>query len=63
LDTTRDLLARTAPGTFVVSESGMRDAADVATVVGHGARGVLVGESLMRAGDPAAVVAAIKAVR
>jgi indole-3-glycerol phosphate synthase len=63
LDTTRDLLARIAPGTFVVSESGMRDAADVAVVVNHGARGVLVGESLMRAGDPAAVVAAIKAVR
>jgi indole-3-glycerol phosphate synthase len=63
LDTTRDLLAHVAPGTFVVSESGMRDAADVAVVVGYGARGVLVGESLMRAGDPARVVAAIKAVR
>jgi indole-3-glycerol phosphate synthase len=62
LDTTRTLLPLVAPGTFVISESGLRDADDVASVVRAGAHGVLVGESLMRASDPAHGVAAIKAV-
>ncbi len=62
LTTTAELVPQVRAGAFVISESGMRDASDVATVVRAGARGVLVGESLMRAGDAAADVAAIKAV-
>ena len=45
----------------VVSESGMREADDIARLHAAGARGFLVGEALMRADDPAALVGALKA--
>jgi len=47
-------LAPLAAGRFVVSESGIATRADVERVAGAGAKGVLVGESLMLAEDPAA---------
>jgi len=60
LGVTERLLPRTRPGTIAISESGIRDGADVARLTGLGARGFLVGESLMRAADPAALVRDLK---
>ena len=44
----------------VVSESGMRDAEDVARLHDAGARGFLIGEALMRLEDPSAVIREFK---
>jgi len=46
---------------IAISESGIATAADAARVRAAGARAVLVGEALMRAPDPAALVAALRA--
>lgn len=51
-------LARVAPErALLVSESGIRDRADLAQVAAAGVAAVLVGESLMRAASPAARLA------
>lgn len=50
------LLPQIPPGPIAVSESGLRTGADVAQVVAAGAHAVLVGETLLRAGDVAAKV-------
>ena len=63
LAVTEHLLPYIAPGVFALSESGMRDAHDVERLRAAGARGFLIGESLMRAEDPAALVASLKAAR
>lgn len=47
---------------IAVSESGIATAADAARVRAAGAHAVLVGESLMRAADPAAVIRSFHAV-
>lgn len=47
-------LPQLAPGLFAVSESGIQTPADVQRLHAAGARGILVGELLMRATDPAA---------
>ena len=44
-------------GVVSVAESGIRDAADVAALAGAGYRAVLVGETLVRAGDRSGAVA------
>ena len=44
------LMAKLAPGTLVISESGIRNVADCARLVAAGARGFLIGETLMRGG-------------
>lgn len=44
----------------VVSESGMREPDDIVRLHGAGARGFLIGEALMRAEDPAAMIRALK---
>jgi indole-3-glycerol phosphate synthase len=49
------------PGTVVVAESGVRDAEDVQRYVAAGADAVLVGESLVRADEPAEAVARLVA--
>jgi indole-3-glycerol phosphate synthase len=51
------LLAR--PGRLLVAESGIRTPDDVRRLVGAGAGAALVGESVMRAGDPVAAVRAL----
>jgi indole-3-glycerol phosphate synthase len=51
------LRSRIPSGVVTVAESGVRDAADVARLVGEGADAVLVGEALMRAADPSALLA------
>jgi indole-3-glycerol phosphate synthase len=50
------LLPQIPPGPVTVSESGLASGADVAAVVAAGAHAVLVGETLLRAGDVVAKV-------
>lgn len=57
LDTTIELLDDVPEGLVVVSESGIRTAADVERLGEHGVHAVLVGESLLRASDPTEVAA------
>jgi indole-3-glycerol phosphate synthase len=56
----RELAARLRPAIpaerIVVAESGIRDAADVGRLRDAGIDAILVGETLMRAADPAAVL-------
>ncbi|MFZ1019117.1 MAG: indole-3-glycerol phosphate synthase TrpC [Candidatus Cybelea sp.] len=54
------LLPKVPAGIFAISESGMRDASDVARLRRAGARGFLIGEALMHSGDPRALVAALR---
>ena len=53
LETTFRLFGRIRPGTVVVSESGIKNRQDVNRLQEAGVRGILVGEVLMRAADPA----------
>lgn len=62
LETTERLAPLLAPHACVVSLSGMTGAADARRVVAAGARAVLVGEALVRAADPAAVIREFAAV-
>jgi indole-3-glycerol phosphate synthase len=48
-------------GAIVVSESGIRDASDLARLGDAGVHAVLIGEGLMRSTDPAAALAAMLA--
>jgi indole-3-glycerol phosphate synthase len=54
LSTFARLRALIPDGVATVAESGVRGAGDVRRLVGEGADAVLVGETLMRAADPAA---------
>ncbi|MHA7180277.1 indole-3-glycerol phosphate synthase TrpC [Arthrobacter sp. MDB2-24] len=60
LDIDRGVFAELAhlipPGTVVIAESGVRDAADVADYAASGAHAVLVGEALVRHQDPSATI-------
>jgi len=56
LEPSLTLLPQIPPGPLAVSESGLASGADVARVVAAGAHAVLVGETLLRAGDVAAKV-------
>jgi indole-3-glycerol phosphate synthase len=51
LDHTLELLPKVPSGRAVISESGIRTNADLRRLEAAGVKGVLVGESLMRAGD------------
>lgn len=51
------LAQRIGSGVVRVAESGILDSADVATVSGQGADVILVGEALVKHGDPAAAIA------
>ena len=57
LGTTLRLLEEVPAGTLVVSESGIRDASDVARLGAAGVDAVLVGECLLRAADPGTAAA------
>jgi indole-3-glycerol phosphate synthase len=56
LETTFRLLERIPAGSVVISESGIRNREDVKRLQQAGVRGILVGEVLMRAPDPAAKI-------
>jgi indole-3-glycerol phosphate synthase len=51
LDHTLEMAAAMPPDVCLVSESGIRDRADLDRLKAHGVRAVLVGETLMRAHD------------
>src|SRR3954452_14548911 len=61
LDVDRDCFARIAPGlpskVIRIAESGVRGTADLLAYAGAGADAVLVGEGLVKSGDPRAAVA------
>jgi len=65
LEVDRDTFARVAPtipaGVVTVAESGVRGPEDVTAFAREGAGAVLVGETLVRGGDPAGAVAALVA--
>jgi indole-3-glycerol phosphate synthase len=52
LQTTLHLLDRIQPGRIVVTESGIRETADVTLMCNHHVNAFLVGEAFMRATDP-----------
>ncbi|HXD53825.1 MAG TPA: indole-3-glycerol phosphate synthase TrpC [Solirubrobacteraceae bacterium] len=56
VERTSRLMAGMPPGALVVSESGISSAAQLAALEGQGVDAVLVGETLMRAPDPAAAL-------
>ena len=60
LAVTEELLPLVPAGTVVISESGVKSQDDVRRLVAQGARGVLVGESLMRADDKGQAIRALK---
>ena len=59
LQTTLDLLGRVPKDRIVVTESGIRDPADVKMLRGAGVHAFLVGEAFMRAEDPGAALTAV----
>lgn len=54
------LLPQVPASVFAISESGMHDVEDLRRVRVAGARGFLIGESLVRSEEPAAFIAALK---
>jgi indole-3-glycerol phosphate synthase len=60
LDHTLELLPRVPAGRLVVSESGIKTAADVKVLEQAGVKAILVGESLMRAPDVGAALDALR---
>jgi indole-3-glycerol phosphate synthase len=60
LEHTLELLPKIPADRVVVSESGIRTAADLRRLAEAGARAVLVGESLMRAADIGAALGALR---
>ncbi len=61
IETTFRLQRRIPAEIPVVSESGIRDEADMARLAGAGITAVLIGETLMRAADPAATLERLRA--
>ncbi len=60
LAVSEQLLPLLPEGTFAISESGMRDAGDVRRLRRAGASGFLIGEALMRASDPRALIRSLR---
>jgi indole-3-glycerol phosphate synthase len=61
LETSVELIEHAPPGALLVSESGLRTQADLRRLKSLGYRGFLIGETLMRAGDPATALRALLA--
>jgi len=57
---TESLMADVPPGVLVVSESGIAEPGQLQRLQNLGVKAVLVGETLMRAGDPAAALRALQ---
>jgi indole-3-glycerol phosphate synthase len=56
LETSVELADNAPPELLLVSESGLNTAADLRRLAGHGFKGFLIGETLMRAAEPAEVL-------
>ena len=56
LETTYRLIKKIPEGAMVISESGIKTREDVKHLQDIGVKGILVGETLMRAGNPAAKI-------
>ncbi|MFY9720182.1 MAG: indole-3-glycerol phosphate synthase TrpC [Candidatus Cybelea sp.] len=54
------LLPKVPAHVFTISESGMRDASDVARLRAAGARGFLIGEALMLSTNPKALIGSLR---
>lgn len=54
LHTTLDLAQQVPAGKLIITESGIKTAEDVASMMSHGIYGFLIGESFMRAAEPGA---------
>ncbi len=63
LETTVELRPHIPPGIPVIAESGIRNLADVAAMQDAGVDGVLIGEALVRAADPGALLAELAGLR
>jgi len=63
LAVTEELLPLVPSGVLVISESGVKSQDDVRRLVARGARGVLVGESLMRSDDKDEAIRTLKGVQ
>ena len=59
LNTTEELAPKVPLGKIVVSESGISNKDDIKRLQEAGAHAMLVGESLMRSGDPGKALKAI----
>ena len=59
LSTTEELAPKVPLGKIIVSESGISDKDDIKRLQEAGAHAMLVGESLMRSGDPGKALKAI----
>jgi len=57
ISTTEELAGMVGGGTVLVSESGVKSRADVERLIHAGARGLLIGETFMRADDMGAKIA------
>jgi indole-3-glycerol phosphate synthase len=62
LNVTERLAPKVPGGCTIVSESGIRTAEDVRRVIDAGAHAALIGESLMRAADPRALLESFLAI-
>ncbi|HZY96514.1 MAG TPA: indole-3-glycerol phosphate synthase TrpC [Candidatus Cybelea sp.] len=60
LTVSEHLLPKVPPGVLAISESGMRDASDIARLRAAGARGFLIGEALMQSENRTAFIAALR---
>lgn len=60
LETTARLAGMIPEGKVIISESGIRDNADMKTVRDYGADAVLIGETLMRSGNIGATLTALR---
>jgi indole-3-glycerol phosphate synthase len=60
LGVTRHLLPSVPQGRLVISESGVHEPADIDELYAAGARAFLIGEALMRSGDPSAFIDQLK---
>jgi indole-3-glycerol phosphate synthase len=63
VERTERLMDEVPPGVIVVSESGIADAEQIARLGEQGVQAVLVGERLMRSGDPAAAIRTLRSAQ
>jgi indole-3-glycerol phosphate synthase len=63
LETSLSLAREVPPDGLLISESGLNNAADLQRLYDAGYRGFLIGETLMRADDPAAALRSFRGLK